>query len=409
MKRFVVCMDGTWQNLRNDGSTNIGIIARSVAHRAPAKDGQPPIPQILIYEPGVGSMLNALKNRGTLGAGGDVAGGLFGRGLEDGILNSYLRIAYNYEAGDEIYIFGYSRGAFSARSLAAMIGKCGIVSRRYAEKAQEVFDFYRNKNIAADDPELVRFRYDFGKRVYDAQGKRIHADHRPTITYLGVFDTVGSRGLPSALGPLSDWVNRRFSFHDLKLSSQVLAARHACAIDERRVLFPPTLWENIAELNSKAAAENRGSPYQQRWFAGGHGDVGGGVNSPLSSFSLRWIVEGAEAAGLVMDRTSESPLSETIGIADCTYPLHKLPWTDRIFLTTRRIAALDRDATLEESDMYLDTSVAARSATSRVHYRPKPLKPFYGALAQRAVAVTLTDALVAFLKPPKRKKFLGIF
>jgi uncharacterized protein (DUF2235 family) len=414
MKRHVVCMDGTWQNLRREGSTNVGIIARSVAHRAAAKPGHDPVPQILIYEPGVGSMLNALQNKGRLGAGGDFAGGLFGKGLEDGILNAYLRVAYNYEADDEIYIFGYSRGAFSARSLAAMIGKCGIVSRRFAEKAQQVFDYYRDKDMSADDPELVRFRHDFGKRVYDDQGRRIHFDHRPKITYLGVFDTVGSRGLPSAFGPISEWVNRRFSFHDLNLSEMVRSARHACAIDERRVLFPPTLWENVEALNQRAAEENRGKPYQQRWFVGGHGDVGGGVNSKLSSFPLQWIVQGAEAAGLEMDRSAESPLIEALEGASALWPIRKLPLTDLgAYLTRDRcIATLDREPSPEEAEEYIDTSAAARTATHRgpKPYRPAPLKLFLPALQQRAAAVSLAEALAAFVNPPpRRKKLFGIF
>jgi uncharacterized protein (DUF2235 family) len=414
MKRHVVCMDGTWQNLRGRGSTNVGIIARSVAHRAPAQPGHDPVPQILIYEPGVGSMINALQNKGRLGAGGDVAGGLFGKGLEDGILNAYLRLAYNYEADDEIYIFGYSRGAFSARSLAAMIGKCGIVSRRFAEKAQEVFDFYRQKNVSADDPRLKQFRHDFGKRVYDPQGKRIHGDHRPKVTYLGVFDTVGSRGLPSALGPLSEWLNRRYSFHDLALSEQILSARHACAIDERRLLFPPTLWDNVAELNRRAAGENRASPYQQRWFVGGHGDVGGGVGSKLSAFTLQWIVEGAEAAGLVMDRSEESPLVAALGGAECYAPLHKLPLTDVLayLVKDRRIAEIKGEAPLPLAEELIHESAAARAVTRRVArpYRPPPLRPFLPALKEKAVAVALMESASDFLNPPPpRRKVLGIF
>ena len=138
LKRFVVCFDGTWQKLRQPRPTNIAIIARSVAHTDTQADGSK-VPQIVLYSQGVGSNVDALGKDGFLDGFSEglnrVLGGVFGEGLEDAIVETYLRLAFNYEDGDEIYVFGFSRGAFCARSFAGLVGCAGIVSRMHAEKA----------------------------------------------------------------------------------------------------------------------------------------------------------------------------------------------------------------------------------------------------------------------------------
>jgi uncharacterized protein (DUF2235 family) len=121
VKRFVICFDGTWQKLRQPKPTNIALISQSVAHTHTQPDGRQ-IPQIVIYSQGVGTNIEALGKDGFMDGLTDglnkMLGGVFGDGLEDSIVDTYLRLAFNYEAGDEIYIFGFSRGAFCARSFA---------------------------------------------------------------------------------------------------------------------------------------------------------------------------------------------------------------------------------------------------------------------------------------------------
>src|SRR5262249_23104754 len=147
MKRIVICMDGTWQTLRQENTTNIGIIARSVFHGERTPQGE--IEQIVIYEHGVGSTTDALGKRDWGRQFGDwfshLTGGIFGEGVEDSIVETYIRLAFNYEPGDEIYIFGFSRGAFAARSLGGMIATVGITSRRHVERSWEAFWLYRSK------------------------------------------------------------------------------------------------------------------------------------------------------------------------------------------------------------------------------------------------------------------------
>ena len=101
---------------------------------------------------------------------------------------------------------------------------------------------------------------------------------------------------------------RRYEFHDAKLSSMVLSARHAVALDERRPSFEPTLWENIEALNKNGDAAD--PPYQEKYFLGDHGSVGGGGDlTHLSSIGLQWIIEGAQGAGLEFDAKKVSNLA----------------------------------------------------------------------------------------------------
>ena len=119
---------------------------RSIAHTHTLEDGTK-IPQIVIYSQGVGSNVDALGKDGFMDGFSEglnrILGGVFGEGLEDNIVETYLRLAFNYEAGDEIYVFGFSRGAFCAGSFAGLIGCAGIVSRMHAEKAWDAFRPYR--------------------------------------------------------------------------------------------------------------------------------------------------------------------------------------------------------------------------------------------------------------------------
>jgi len=113
------------------------------------------------------------------------------------------------------------------------------------------------------------------------------------LAYVGVWDTVGARGIPpSVLGPVATLWNRQYRFHDMALSSLVRRARHAVGLDERRVLYRPALWENLVRFNGAARGGVR--PYQQVWFIGNHGIIGGGAGAgALSAFTLEWIMGGA--------------------------------------------------------------------------------------------------------------------
>jgi uncharacterized protein (DUF2235 family) len=383
-KRIAVCMDGTWSRLNQDAPTNIAKIARSVEHES--ADGAK---QIVVYTAGVGA-----ANTLNASASGALAGGLFGAGLEDDIVQTYIRLSLNYQAGDEIYIFGYSRGAFSARSLAAMIRRCGVLRRRHVDQAPAAFALYRTGK-SFDDPECVAFRNKFGKSAHGGpDGSAGKAD--VAITFIGLFDTVGQRGLPSGFGPLTDWMNRRYQFHDVRLGGHVQSARHACAIDEARFAFPPTLWTNLEELNRPFVDKGVAPldlPYQQRWFPGTHGDVGGGApGAKLANFPLVWIVEGAEKAGLRVDRTDGSPLSDAMTPEQLDPCARLVAPNGPAGVRPRMILPKDRKDISADLVQELVHEVAViRTLKAKPAYKPRALKRFRKVLREIGERVSGSD------------------
>lgn len=389
MKRIAICMDGTWSRLRMPHPTNIAKLARSVEH-----EGADGAKQIVIYAAGVGAASELEAS-----AAGALAGGLFGAGLERDILDTYVRLCLNYQWGDEIYIFGYSRGAFSARSLAGLIRRCGVVRRRHVDRAPEAFQLYRNgKGRDADDPVYVAFREAYGKSLKHGAGPMPPW----TIRYIGVFDTVGQRGVPSGLGPLTSWINRKFEFHSTTLSPLTLSARHAVAIDEARFAFPPTLWSNLDELNAphvEAGVSVHDLPYQQRWFPGSHGDIGGGAEgAALANFPLAWIAEGAARLGLGFDRTPGGPLGDALADSalDPAAPFVARPG----FLKPRTILKLPKKTKqfgLAETLAHIHPVTALRVAKSNGAYKARPLKPFKAALEDVAAGIAAVGEAAAFV------------
>lgn len=406
MKRIVICMDGTWQTLRQDNLTNIGLIARSVAHKQTVRDAngdERHIHQTVIYTHGVGSAIGAIGQRSMTGAAAArlnrLAGGITGEGLEDGIVDAYLRLAFNYEAGDEIYIFGFSRGAFAARRLAGLIYTSGIVSRRHVDKAWAAYTLYHN---APDDSasEAARqehadaarqFRQLYGKGGRNADGTRFDEAAPPPIKFLGVFDTVIQRGWGDILASATPWGRRRFRFRNFLVCPNVEAARHAVAVDESRMAFPPTLWDGLADSNAQARARPGADPnktyYQQRWFVGTHGDVGGGVGSRLAALTLKWMAEGAAAEGLRFYGAygeDRSPMDEALLEAGLCFdaPITR-PKGLRVLLPinfpapARRIwRERKRVPTTQDLDTLFDPTVAQRAAARALRYNPAPLRPF---------------------------------
>jgi uncharacterized protein (DUF2235 family) len=276
MKRLVLCCDGTWNKAdqQQNGTlcpTNVVKLAFRVAKRA--ADGTP---QIVYYDQGVGTG-NAVDR---------LSGGAFGDGLEDNIYDAYRFLIANYEPGDEIYLFGFSRGAFTARSIGGMIRKCGILDRACVQRYVEARDLYRTSTVHPDDQQAVDFR---GTSCCCA-GDPIK------IKCIGVWDTVGALGIP--LRGLR-WLTRRDNtFHDTELSGTVENGFHALAIDEHRSPFEPTLWMEKPKDNQRIL---------QTWFVGAHSDVGGGyAESGLSDISLAWMLENVASVGLELDTRVET-------------------------------------------------------------------------------------------------------
>lgn len=305
-KRLVFCFDGTWNRLSADNPTNVVKLAQMV--RPIDGDG---IPQLVYYDEGIGTNTWAIIR---------LLQGMVGWGMVGILREAYRFLIFNYEPGDEIYIFGFSRGAFTARSFAGFIRHAGILDVASASQIDKALEIYRTVpagKTGEESGQAMRFRLrhcrnvcvsevdrEFRQRVEPDGGH----DRVPLldIRYLGVWDTVRALGVPDVL-PFSADFNRKYGFHDAVLTSKVRAARHAVALDERRPTFPPTLFgcDKISELNERVEAgrerpfDEWRAPYQERWFPGVHGAIGGGgIYQGLSDAALHWVLSGARRAGL---------------------------------------------------------------------------------------------------------------
>ncbi len=358
MKRLVICCDGTWQRLYGDALTNVALTARAVAARDAHGN-----PQIVYYSEGVGASLSGLS----------LWQGMTGADLDDNLIGAWLFLNLNYEPGDRIYLFGFSRGAYTVRSLAGLLRKIGILRRAHVDKARDGLNLYRAREIAADSPDTERFR-----SAHAIAWPRLAAPFTAPpfdlrIAYLGLWDTVGALGIPRLL-PFSIGLNKRYEFHDTALSRSVEFARHAVAIDERRAAFAPTLWSNVEAFNPAGAPQR----VSQMWFPGDHGGVGGGEARGLSNCALLWVLEGAERAGLAIERAPGSVVSACLAEID--------PINAPIGGASRLgpIATRWRKGPSRIEDVH---EAARLRWIGNVSYRPVPLAPFVNGFA-----ASLTDA-----------------
>ena len=349
MKRLVVCCDGTWQRLYGDHLTNVALTARAV--KSHADDG---ISQIVYYDEGVGAGLDHLS----------LWRGMTGDDLDERLLEAYQFLTLNYEPGDQIFLFGFSRGAYTVRSLAGLVRRCGVLRREHADKGRAALQLYRTKTQSADSEAVVKFR-----RAHAAAWPNLDPAHAPPpcdlrIRYVGVWDTVGALGVPRLL-PFALGRDRRYEFHDTDLSRAVQGARHAVAIDERRASFTPALWSNLPALNPLNAAPR----VEQAWFPGDHGAVGGGPARALSNCALLWVLEGAERAGLAFAREPGSVLSACRAEID---PING-PIKSRAASVLNLLGARWRRGPKTFDDVH--ETARLRWAANRA-YRPAPLRRF---------------------------------
>jgi uncharacterized protein (DUF2235 family) len=270
-KKLVVFCDGTWNRAdqARDGDpcpTNVVKLALRLARQG---DGRH---QLVYYGQGVG----------TGGSVDKITGGAFGEGLLDNLHAAYRFIVLNYEPGDELYLFGFSRGAYTARSLAGMIRKCGILGLKHARNYGSAVKLYcDDAHPDADGP--LAFRRSFCV----CEGERIK------VRFLGVWDTVGALGIP--VRGLRSLTAHKYRFHDVELSSSVESAYQALAIDERRAPFEAARWAYVPKPGQKVV---------QTWFVGAHSDIGGGYppsESGLSDIAMQWMQENAQSEGLAID------------------------------------------------------------------------------------------------------------
>ena len=270
MKRIVICSDGTWNTPDQELPSNVTRLARAVLPSGP--DGTA---QVVFYDAGIGTE-GFWPYR--------MVGAVSGKGIQKNIRDCYRFIMHNYEDGDEVYLFGFSRGAYTVRSLAGMVRNVGLLHKSEAGMLQDAYRLYRRTDAAPGSEEARRFRAAYSREI--------------EITFIGVWDTVGALGIPvrgignvPGLGRLTG--SRRHQFHDVELNRGVRHACHALAIDERRCPFRASLWKDDPK---------DGQTVEQVWFPGTHSDIGGtSGDASLDQAPFQWMADSASALGLALD------------------------------------------------------------------------------------------------------------
>ncbi len=342
-RTLVVCCDGTWNDptdqtnvwrtfelLRQhcgalpvapDAATGSASLASGI--EVDLADGtRRRIPLFAYYDKGVG------ERRG---------GGAFGVGLGRNVREAYDFVARHWEPGAHLFIFGFSRGAYTARSLAGMLNAVGVVDPLQPEATAAAWEHYRLLPAARDDARKARI--DGLQKPGAARGT--------VVRFLGVWDTVGALGVP--VPQLRGLSNKLFGdiyrFHDTGLGANVLNACQALAIHEQRGAFKPVLWTRRHER----VADERGNPTRQRvlqvWFTGSHGDVGGGYQGDrrLGDIALTWMLKRALECGHPLSEPAWLPHCEPNALGARTNSLSR-PWRfaagDRSELTNALLTQL---------------------------------------------------------------------
>lgn len=305
-KRIVICADGTWnkpdrsekvrRHIENNKClkpswtrqpSNVVKLARAILPKA--SDG---VNQVVYYDSGIGT---------NIGLYDKLFGGAFGVGLSQNILDCYRFLVHNYDDTDEIYLFGFSRGAFTVRSLAGFIQRCGLLAKENIYWTPEAYKIYRlpyYENESDVDSLIFRLMPEWVQSRMMEKYKRKSDKHKECvenfreinkvrdlkIKFLGVWDTVGSLGIPGIRGLL-----RKYRFHNVNLGSNIQYAYQALAIDEQRKPFKPSLWSAKGLSNQVL---------EQMWFAGVHKNIGGGYSPDgLANCAMHWLLDKAKFNG----------------------------------------------------------------------------------------------------------------
>jgi uncharacterized protein (DUF2235 family) len=383
MKRLVVCCDGTWQDVGKTYPTNVANMAAAVS--PVARDGTP---QLVHYSAGIGT--NGLANK--------IFGGGFGKGIDFHIKDAYRFLCLNYSPGDEIFLFGFSRGAYTVRCVAGMIYNSGLLLPRHIDKISGqhgsigAYQLYRKRgeNYTPKSPFAAEFRKSYCVQDNGCNNEEKYKGRVP-ITLLACWDTVGALGIPPIgflnikklfpLGLLKKFRGKRFV--DLRLSRIILTALHAVSIDERRRAFNVTAMRQDKDTmhnNGKEAdtISKKGQRLYQVWFPGNHGSVGGGSESlkGLSNATFWWMVKEMEKLnlGLELDVTHRAPEISSIEKTD---PLISFAGFDLIAFFGGRIWRTI-DVEPDRFDSQLDVSVKVRWRDLIGYHRSDNLKKKFG-------------------------------
>ena len=288
-QRLCIYLDGTWNTENN--STNVqhgfNLTMEGIVRDRNCNEWR----QLKYYDRGVGT--------GVLDG---ITGGMLGMGIDKNIKEAYVWLVQNYREGDQIFIFGFSRGAFAARALATMITSKGIVKRGAPYPVDEIWKWYVSENTK-NEKKKIKYKYklesglinnaetDRYKRRWLSKDNRVH--------YLGIFDTVGAMGL-GALGipGLGLKHDKKYNYYPKTL---IESCRHAISVDENRVSFDLKPIQEYVR-NHKSRNPKFINQIEQKWFPGAHSNIGGGYDSNHAAIGpFKWVMEGAVNKGLVFE------------------------------------------------------------------------------------------------------------
>ncbi|KAJ6604610.1 hypothetical protein DFH09DRAFT_1123260 [Mycena vulgaris] len=284
-KRIIVCCDGTWQDgVSTDNRqsyTNILRLARTINHED--NRFQPHIPQIVFYQSGIGS---------EKGFYSEYIIGTTGATLADKVEECYGFISSNYVPGDEIFLFGFSRGAYTARMTAMFIGEIGVLDRSDMDNFASIFLIYQKLGKSKEEDEIKSLKEELAPWTHpESPGKRRadSDDDSFSVKFLGVYETVGSLGLPEELTHRSPRIRNIFGFNDRILGEHVQYAYQALALNEPRADF------DCCKFEQSPGGLRKGQVLRQCWFTGCHADVGGGYKAhDLADLTLFWMAANVE-------------------------------------------------------------------------------------------------------------------
>lgn len=359
-KRIALFFDGTWNDPEDETRVNAGFkLTRDI-----------PSVQVKKYFEGLG-----------VEADQKFTGGVFAKGLGENVCEGYQYLSETYEDGDEVFVFGFSRGSFTATSVCAMIMRYGLIRNNGLLNVDDIFNRFKKW----DSSTLTEM--DFRKeQLFTAEEEKLRANSRRIkIKYIGLFDSVATIGVP--IGNVSGWSRNALKFHNPRPSNLHLNVRHALGINENRksfkcILFHDFISEEETEEQIIESRNKLASRFEQRWFCGVHSDIGGGDNKNLASGPYNWIMRKAKDLGLEF----EGEIPERGDLAAIPINDNFAKFYKRLFNFTRigfrfhrkigakaKFKSKNRIETIHET---IDPSVFERFRKDP-KYRPKNLMKFF--------------------------------